>query len=264
MEQKPIVGPEVDEKPRPPPKPSDKSSSAPVLGGDQIIQLPRPPSDITDNYDPTSSVGHKSETIDPVLPLPHASTSAFASSSESIRDTPSDPPRSQPKPKASLTEQETQVAVELFFATIQELYNLSSAWALRRTLLTAAKSFLLRPGNPQLLSIRELLQATVLDANTSDTSIATQIRKLRLNALPTEEELKLWPAEMSLSEKDELKAKARKMLVERGMPAALTSVMGKAATGDALERVFDALQEEKVARGLIFGIMLQALRTITQ
>jgi len=85
-----------------------------------------------------------------------------------------------------------------------------------------------------------------------------------LNTLPTEEELKLWPVEMSQSEKDKLRAKARKMLVERGMPAALTSVMGKAATGDALEKVFDVLQEERVARGLVFGIMLQALRTITQ
>ena len=85
-----------------------------------------------------------------------------------------------------------------------------------------------------------------------------------MNTLPTEEELKLWPVEMSQSEKDKLRAKARKMLVERGMPAALTSVMGKAATGDALEKVFDVLQEERVARGLVFGIMLQALRTITQ
>jgi hypothetical protein len=250
------------------------SSSFPTLGGDQIIELPPLPSDITDDYDPTSIVDHKTEIIDPEPPLPHASTSTFASSSESIRDTPSDPPRPQPKPKVSLTEQETQVAIELLFATIQELYTLSkrtkmsrldqSAWTLRYTLLTAAKSFLLRPGNPQLLSIRELLQATVLDANTSDTGIATHIRKLRLNALPTEEELKLWPAEMSQSEKDELRAKARKMLVERGLPSALTSVMGKAATGNALEKVFDVLQEEKVAKGLVFGIMLQALRTITQ
>ena len=110
---------------------------------------------------------------------------------------------------ASLTEQETQVAVELLFATIQELYTLSSAWALRRSLLMAAKSFLLRPGNPQLLSIRELLQSTVLDTNTSDAGIAIHICKIRLNALPTEE-LKFWPAEMSASEKEEL-IKARKL-----------------------------------------------------
>ena len=264
MERKPILIPESDEKPRPPPRPSsDMSSSVPALGGDQIIQLPPPPSDITDDYDPTSSMGaHKLEIIDQEPSPPRASTSTFVSSSESTKDAPSDPP--QPKPKASLTERETQVAVELLFATIQELYTLSSVWALRRSLLTAAKSFLLRPGNPQLLSIRELLQSTVLDANTSDAGIATHIRKIRLNALPTEEELKLWPAEMSASEKEELRIKARKLLIERGMPAALTSVMGMAATGEALGRVFDVLQEGRVARGLVFGIMLQALRTITQ
>ena len=40
--------------------------------------------------------------------------------------------------------------------------------------------------------------------------------------------------------------------------------MGMATTGEALGRVFDVLLEGRVARGLVFGIMLQALRTITQ
>jgi hypothetical protein len=141
---------------------------------------------------------------------------------------------------------------------------LSSAWGLRRTLLTAAKTFLLRPGNPQLESIRQLLQTTVLDANTSDAGIAMHLRKLRENALPTEEELKTWPAEMSKDEKEELRRKARKLLVERGMPQALTSVMGQAASGEALGKVFDCLQVQKVARGLVFGLMLQGIRAVTQ
>ena len=101
------------------------------------------------------------------------------------------------------------------FATINELYTMSSAWTLRKTLLTAAKTFLLRPGNPQLESIRQLLQTTVLDANTSDAGIALHLRKLRENSLPTEEELAAWPAELSPDAKEELRRKARKLLVER-------------------------------------------------
>lgn len=261
MEQKPQIVPE--EKPRPPPRPVPEASSVPALGGDQIIQLPPPPSDITDDYDPNIGLSRKSESTEPELP-PRPSTSTFSSTRDIPGTETPDPQPPKSKPKASLTEQETQVAVELLFATIQELYTLSSAWTLRRTLLGAAKTFLLRPGNPQLLSIRDLLQSTVLDANTSDAGIATQLKKLRLNALWTEEELKLWPPEPSDKEKEELRVKARKLLVERGMPAALTGVMGAASTGEALGRVFDALQVERVARGLVFGLMLQAMRVLTQ
>jgi hypothetical protein len=114
-----------------------------------------------------------------------------------------------------------------------------------------------------LNSIQSLIQDSVIASNTSDTGIATQLRKLRENTMPTEEELKAWPAEMSMEEKERLRIKARKLLVERGVPAALTGVMGQAATGEAMGRVFDCLQIEEVARGLTFGLLLQCVRAVT-
>ncbi|KAG6009053.1 hypothetical protein E4U21_003385 [Claviceps maximensis] len=167
------------------------------------------------------------------------------------------------KQYAQMSEQETRVAVELLFAVINEMYTLSSAWNIRRTLLAAAKSFLLRPGNPSLLTVQSLIQSSVLDANTSDSGIATQLRKLRENAMPTEQERASWPAEMTTDEKEKLAIKARRLLIQSGVPAALMGVMGQAATGEALGRVFDCLQIEEVARGLIFGLLLQALRIVT-
>ena len=168
------------------------------------------------------------------------------------------------KKNAPITEEETRVSIELIFAIITELYSLSSAWTIRLSLLSAAKTFLLRPQNPQLESIRALLQDSVIDANFSDAGLAAHINKTRENTLPTEEELKRWPAELTQDEKEKLRVKARKLLVERGMPQALTSVMGQAASGEALGRVFDCLQMEEVARGLIFALLLQALRAATQ
>ncbi len=162
-----------------------------------------------------------------------------------------------------MSEQETRVAVELLFAVINELYTLSSAWNIRRTLLAAAKSFLLRPGNPSLTSIQSLIQTSVIEANTSDSGIAAHLRKLRENTMPTEEERAAWPEELTAEEKEKLRIKARKLLIESGVPAALMGVMGQSATSDALGRIFDCLQVEEVARGLMFGIMLQAVRTIT-
>lgn len=164
---------------------------------------------------------------------------------------------------SKMSEQETRVAVELVFAIINELYTLSSAWNFRRTLLAAAKSFLLRPGNPSLLSIQTMLQESVIEANSSDSGIAHHLRKMRENGLPTEEELKAWPPEASMEEKEKLREKARRLLIESGVPAALTGVMGQNATSEALGRIFDCLQIEEVARGLLFGIMLQAVRVIT-
>ncbi|KAK1141373.1 hypothetical protein N8T08_009164 [Aspergillus melleus] len=162
----------------------------------------------------------------------------------------------------TITHEETQVAVELIFAVINELYTLSSAWNIRRTLLNAAKSYILRPGNPNLETIRDLLQNSMIDANTSDEAIGLYLMKLRENALPTKSELDSWPASPSETEKERLREKARRVLVQRGLPQALTSVMGAAASREALEKVFDCLQVHSVARGFVFSILLQALRAI--
>ncbi|KKZ60384.1 hypothetical protein EMCG_04867 [[Emmonsia] crescens] len=179
-------------------------------------------------------------------------------------------PKSQFKPGSngarvlSLSEEETGVAVELLFAVINELYALSSAWGIRKKLLNAAKSFLLRPGNPNIEAIRLLVQESLIESNASDDALATHITVLRQNALPTEDELKSWPPPLTDDEKKELRIKARKLLVTRGMPQALTSIMGNAATAEALGHVFDSLQVKSVARGFIFALMLQALKAVIQ
>ena len=150
---------------------------------------------------------------------------------------------------------------------ITQLYTLSGAWQIRRTLLAAAKTFLLRPGNPQLGSIKDLLQTSLFESNLSDSGLAHHILKLRENTLPTAEETEAWKRdypEKTPEQKEELRIKARRLLVTKGMPQALTSVMGAAASGEALGKVFDCLQIPEVSRGLIFGLMLQALRVVTQ
>lgn len=253
---------------------------------EQALNLPPPPSEISEDYtspkrnsvielEQPSRRGEGMTYSNPASRRP-SSQSLMALAGEGSQATPSRPTSSHKdrspappvtrleKPKPPITEQETQVAVELLFAVITELYTLSSAWQIRRTLLNAAKTFLLRPGNPQLEAIRVLIQESVIDSNTSDSGIAAHINTIRANSLPTEEEMKKWPKELDDNAKEDLRIKARKLLVERGMPVALTGVMGQAATGEALGRVFDCLQESKIARGLVFGLMLQAVRGIVQ
>lgn len=183
---------------------------------------------------------------------------AEGESSQNIHD-----PPQQSRSRAPITADETQIAVELIFAVINELYTLSSAWNIRRTLLNAAKTYILRPGSPTLDTIRDLLQDSMIESHTSDDALGEYIKKLRENALPTEEELAAWPAPPTEEEKTQLRDKARRLFVQRGIPQALTSVMGAAASREALEKIFDSLQVETVARGFVFSVMLQGLRVLT-
>ncbi|KAG9234803.1 putative meiotically up-regulated gene protein [Amylocarpus encephaloides] len=233
------------------------------------LKLPPPPSAIPEDYctdttartDSTAPASRTSTSTAPSQPSPgRASMSTTSRPSVQV----SSSPRKPRKEASPMTEEETRVAVELLFAVVSELYTLSSAWKFRRTLLNAARTFLLRPGNPSLSSIQSLIQDSVIASNTSDTGIAGHLRKLRENTMPTEEELKAWPAEMTPEEKERLRIKARKLLVERGVPNALAGVMGQAATGEAMGRVFDCLQIEEVNRGLMFGLLLQCVRIVTQ
>lgn len=234
------------------------------------ISLPPRPSEINDAEDYVSEVNHssayQSSQEDFVAPVHWtAKTTVDGNDSRFIKLQSNDSAGSKVTKKSSspLTIEETQVAVELIFAVINELYTLSSAWNIRKTLLNAAKTFLLRPGNPNLEEIRSLLQEQVIDANTTDTGLAAQIRKLRENGLPTEDELAQWPPPPSLEEQEKLRIKARKLLVEQGLPPALRSVMGAAASGEALGHLFDAIQIEQVSRALMFAVMLQGIKAVT-
>ncbi|KAH8820972.1 putative meiotically up-regulated gene protein [Xylogone sp. PMI_703] len=248
--------------------------SSPTQSNVEDHRLSLAPSDIPDDYgscyEYSPATQTRFESAIPSAPISTSNTqpvqspnrSSISSPKRLSTSIPPTPPRRRRAEPGPVTEQETRVAVELVFAVINELYTLSSAWNIRRTLLNAAKTFLLRPGNPSLSAIQSLIQDSIIAANTTDTAVANHLHKLRKNTLPTEEERKEWPENMSDEEKEKLRIKARKILVERGVPAALIGVMGQAATTEALGRMFDCIQVEEVARGLIFGLLLQGIRAV--
>jgi len=241
----------------------------------EVLNIPPPPSEISDDYQPVPRAvpdlppqtppRPRQDTLiaNPATPSPEKK--AEDTSTPAAQATlPKTPAKRAPKKDRPISEEETRASIELIFAILTELYSLAGSWTIRLSLLSAAKTFLLRPNNPQLESIRVLLQESVVEANFCDKGLAAHLTKLRENSLPTEEELAKWPKELSAEEKEKLRIKARRLLVERGMPQALTSVMGAAASGEALGRVFDCLQVEHVSRGLIFALLLQAVRAATQ
>ena len=254
-----------------PPAVLEDSMSSTTSAEYMRLNLPPPPSEISEDYG-SLKLGSKwhvepkelgKEQDDPRLSKTISSMQGHLKVVETQNLTNSGESHTRKTTSTPLTSGEAQVVVELLFAVISELYTLSSVWSIRRTLLNAAKAFLLRPGNPSLEAIRSLLHERVIDENTSDNGIAWQLKKLRENTMPTDEELAAWPPPLSQQEQESLREKARRLLVEDGMPPALKGVMGSSASSEALGRVFDSLQIENVSRGLIFAVMLQGIRTLT-
>jgi len=200
-------------------------------------------------------------------------------------------PTPTPTP-STLSKQETQLIIEIAFAVLNELFTLSSAWLLRRSLLNVAKNILLRPGNTSLDATRLLIQETLIESNSSDEAIAGHIRKLREGVFPTPEEIKSWEEKLRMKrvewakrnglgvsggtgqegkgreyeeeEREERREKARGLLLEKGMPEALKGVMGQQACRECLGKLFDCLQVKGVARGLMGGIVLEVVRGVCQ
>ncbi|KAL7275951.1 hypothetical protein RUND412_001075 [Rhizina undulata] len=250
--------------------------------GGGVVVLPPPPSDIADDYDkelleapllksePSTNILQPS----PIPNLPPTTTTTADTTTQPpvihpTTTTPS-PPKKPELSKDPLTETETQMTIEIIFALISELYSLSSAWLFRRSLLNVAKSFLLRSGNAQLENIRNLLQTTVIDANVTDKAVAGYVRKVRCNAFPTQAERDEWKEkarrklEKGGEDAEELRERARRLVCERGLPEALRGVMGAGASAECLGAVFDAVQEKSVARGVVVGIVLEAVRGVCQ
>lgn len=246
-------------------RPESMTSSMTIqLDGDaETINLPPPPCDMPDDYDPfdTSYAPSPQTTAPP--PMSFALPPGGSSGSSGSSSAPSGPEPILPPPKKSpspLTLPETTLILEIVFSVLSELYTLSSAWTLRRSLLNIAKSLLLRPGNATLENLRVVLQETVIEANTTDEAVAGVIGKLREGVFPTEEEKGKWGEKEEICQGVELREKARKLLLAKGVPEALRGVMGAQATEEALERVWVALQDGEVARGVVGGVVLEGVR----
>ncbi|KAK9454419.1 PXA domain-containing protein [Dipodascopsis uninucleata] len=157
-----------------------------------------------------------------------------------------------------LTHGETNSLIDTMFLAISELYLLSNAWNVRRSLLTVLRGLLLRNGSSSVEGIRVAIQKDVINKYSSEVEIERKLNDL-VDAI--------WPnsnanAEPKISPKsEELKAEARKMFITRGIPEAIKSVMGAGASAQALEFVFDSLQDKSIARGLVLNLLMDCLTT---
>jgi len=58
------------------------------------------------------------------------------------------------------------------------------------------------------------------------------------------------------------KVQAKELFMARGLPETMRGLMGGAATSQALEIVFEALQDQRVAKGILVALMCDIIRTL--
>ncbi|KAK7206726.1 hypothetical protein BZA70DRAFT_112792 [Myxozyma melibiosi] len=160
-----------------------------------------------------------------------------------------------------LSQSETNSLIDTIFLAISELYLLSKAWNVRRSLLTMLRGLLLRNGSSSVEGIRLAIQKDIIGKYSSEEELARKLNDMINSVWPTEEEQARREKEKAETDSDALRAEAKKMFMSRAVPDAIKSVMGAAASSQALEYVFDVLQDRNIVRGIVLDLLMDIITT---
>ncbi|KAK9332209.1 PXA domain-containing protein [Lipomyces starkeyi] len=274
---------------------SNSLASAPDTTSSQstLVQadLPPPPSEISDNYSPNLQ-RHKSfnNAASASTPALGRTSSMRGSRNDSVTSSEADyndytqthtsvsidrreSMADEPRPRTGLDQNarrsaiiashqplsqgETNSLIDTIFLAISELYLLSNAWTVRRSLLTVLRGLFLRNGSSSVEGIRLAIQKDIIDKYSSEDEIARKLNDLADAVWPTDTNTPQPTTQSSL----ELKNEAKKMFVSRAVPDAIKSVMGAGASAQALEFVFNVLQDRNIARGLVLNLLMDCITT---
>ncbi|KAK9466565.1 PXA domain-containing protein [Lipomyces arxii] len=157
-----------------------------------------------------------------------------------------------------LSQNETNSLIDSMFLAISELYLLSNAWTVRRSLLTVLRGLFLRNGSSSVEGVRVAIQKDIIDKYSSEEELTRKLNDL-VNSVWAEQP----STETSSKEKsDALANEARKMFISHAIPDAIKSVMGAGASAQALEYVFEVLQDRNIARGLVSNLLMDCVTTM--
>ncbi|KAK9371036.1 PXA domain-containing protein [Lipomyces kononenkoae] len=165
-----------------------------------------------------------------------------------------------------LSQGETNSLIDTIFLAISELYLLSNAWTVRRSLLTVLRGLFLRNGSSSVEGIRLAIQKDIIDKYASEDEIARTLNDIADAIWPSDPNDPSQPATATAATTPEqssleLKNEAHKMFVSRAVPDAIKSVMGAGASAQALDFVFNVLQDRNIARGLVLNLLMDCITT---
>ena len=214
---------------------------------------------VTENLDTEVSPAQVTSTTDVKGELPIPETAPKRSSrNPSPSRSPKEPER-QLKTSHKLPElsaDDAQQILDIAFSILSEFYGLSPrTWMIRKSLLNLLKSILLSNGRSYIDTLRIMIQEDLINkCLTSDDWLAGQIKAMTASVWPSTP----WPP----IDDEKYKVQARDLFLSKTLPDTMRGLMGGAATNQALELVFDALQEECVAKGIMVALMCDVIRAL--
>lgn len=167
------------------------------------------------------------------------------------------PPRLPPRPQApELSANDAQQILDIGFTILSEFYALSPrTWLIRKSLLNLLKSLLISNGLTYIETIRTMIQEDLIkNCLTSDDWIASQVKAVTDSMWPPTP----WPP----MDDEAYKIQAKELFVNKMLPETMRGLMGGAATTQALEIVFEALQDQRVAKGILVALMCDVIKAL--
>jgi hypothetical protein len=179
-----------------------------------------------------------------------------------ISKSPSPAPQERPskpatKPAApELSANDAQQILDIGFSILSELYALSPrTWMIRKSLLNLLKSLLISNGRTYIDTIRTMLQEDLINkCLASDDWLASQVKAVTESMFPS---IPFAPIDDAA-----YKVQAKELFMSKMLPETMRGLMGGAATSQALEVVFEALQDQRVAKGILVALMCDIIRAL--
>lgn len=166
-------------------------------------------------------------------------------------------PRHPPRPPVpELSANDAQQILDIGFTILSEFYALSPrTWLIRKSLLNLLKSLLISNGLTYIETIRTMIQEDLIKkCLSSDDWIASQVKAVTDSMWPPTP----WPP----MDDEAYKLQAKELFINKMLPETMRGLMGGAATTQALEIVFEALQDQRVAKGILVALMCDVIRAL--
>jgi hypothetical protein len=252
----------------------ERSSTSSSLNGYTFIgEGERSDSASTTSFDTPNRLESQSpmEATEPESSIPlgiRASDPLVEPDSTSAPITKSPPPAPPPLPERptkpavskqsapELSPNDAQQILDIGFSILSELYALSPrTWMIRKSLLNLLKSLLISNGRTYIETIRTMIQDDLINkCLTSDDWLASQVKAVTESVWPTAP----WPP----MDEETYRIRAKELFTTKMLPETMRGLMGGTATTQALEIVFEALQDQRVAKGILVALMCDVIRAL--
>jgi len=218
------------------------------------ISIPKAPSPLPPL--PARRTEPQAKTTPQPPPLPARHTERQAKTTPQPPPLPERPPRPSKPTAPELSANDAQQILDIGFTVLSEFYALSPrTWLIRKSLLNLLKSLLISNGLTYIETIRSMIQEDLIkNCLTSDDWIAGQIKAVTDSMWPPTP----WPP----MDDEAYKVQAQELFINKMLPETMRGLMGGAATSQALEVVFEALQDQRVAKGILVALMCDVIRAL--